>query len=135
MIVFQVSLTFDPVNEILKIRYQIFFMKKVIILNKIQMTMNTFAPSFFNHFSLSLNRKRRVVIRAMRKKLNIFTLQLPIRLGNLIWCKCKYCKNEAREIDCPYCREVDAMLIASAKIPERKGKILPFSFYVQLLNY
>ena len=110
-------------------------MKKVIILNKIQMTMNTFAPSFFNHFSLSLNRKRRVVIRAMRKKLNIFTLQLPIRLGNLIWCKCKYCKNEAREIDCPCCREMNAMLIASAKTLEHEGKILPFSFYVQLLNY
>ena len=29
-------------------------------------------------------------------------------------------KNEAREIDCLCCREVDAMLIPLAKIPERK---------------
>ena len=42
------------------------------------MTMKSFAPPFFNHFSLSLNRKKRVVMRAMRKKLNIFALQLPI---------------------------------------------------------
>ena len=49
-----------------------------IILKKIQVTMKTFVPLFFNHFSLSRNRKKRVVMRAMRKKLNIFTLQLPI---------------------------------------------------------
>ena len=33
-------------------------MKKVIILRKIQVAMKTFAPPFFNHFSLSLNRKK-----------------------------------------------------------------------------
>ena len=32
-------------------------MMKVIILKKIQVTVKTFAPPFFNHFSLSLNRK------------------------------------------------------------------------------
>ena len=53
-------------------------MKKVIVLKKIQVTMKTFAPQFSNHFTLSLNRKKSVVMRAMRKKLNIFTLQLPI---------------------------------------------------------
>ena len=53
-------------------------MKKVITLRKVQVTMNTFAPPFFNHFSLSLNRNKRVEMRAMRKKLNIFTFQLPI---------------------------------------------------------
>ena len=53
-------------------------MKKVIILKKIQVKMKTFAPPFFNHFSLSLKRKKRVVMRAMRKKLNIFMFQLPI---------------------------------------------------------
>ena len=37
-----------------------------------------FRSTIFNHFSLSLNRKKRVVMRAMRKKLNIFTLQLLI---------------------------------------------------------
>ena len=33
---------------------------------------------------------------------------LHIRKGNLYWCKCK---NEAKEIDCLCCREMDAMLI------------------------
>ena len=38
MIVFQVSLNFDPVKEILKIQSQIYIlMKKVIILKKMQM--------------------------------------------------------------------------------------------------
>ena len=40
--------------------------------------MKTFAPPFFSHFSLSLSREKRVVMRAMGKNLNIFTLQLPI---------------------------------------------------------
>ena len=42
---------------------------------------------------------------------------LDIRIGNLNWYKCGHCKNEARKIDCPSCSEVDAVLIASAKIP------------------
>ena len=37
-------------------------------------------------------------MRAVKKKLNIFTL-LHIRIGNLNWRKCGNCKNEAREID------------------------------------
>ena len=41
-------------------------------------TVKAFAPPLFNHFSLSLNRKKRVVMRAVRMKLNIFKLQLPI---------------------------------------------------------
>ena len=53
-------------------------MKTVIILKKIQVTIKTFVPPFFNHLRLILNRKKRVVMRAMRKKLNIFMLQLPI---------------------------------------------------------
>ena len=70
MIAFQVSLNFDPAKEILKIRRQIYIlMKKVIILRKIKAITKTFASAFFNHFSLSLNRKRRVIMRAMRKKL------------------------------------------------------------------
>ena len=55
-----------------------------------------------------------------------------IRRENLDWCKCRHCKNEARQIDCPYCREVDVMLIASAKILESKESISPCSFYGQL---
>ena len=41
-------------------------------------TVKAFAPPLFNHFSLSLNREKRVVMRAVRMKLNIFKLQLPI---------------------------------------------------------
>ena len=33
-------------------------MKKVINLRKIQVAMKTFAPPFFSHFSLILNRKK-----------------------------------------------------------------------------
>ena len=54
---------------------------------------------------------------------------LHIRIGNLNWCKYGHCIYEAREIECICCREVDAMLIASAKIPESKGSILPCNFY------
>ena len=58
----------------------LYLIKKVIILKKIQVAMKTFAPPFFNHFNLSLNqkKKKRVVMRAMRMKLNLFTIQLPI---------------------------------------------------------
>ena len=34
-------------------------MKKVIIAEKILVTMKTFAPPFFNHFSFNLNRKKK----------------------------------------------------------------------------
>ena len=61
------------------------------------------------------------------------TVLLHIRIGNLDWCKCEYCKNEAKEIDCLGCREVNtmliAMLIASAKIPEREESISPCRYY------
>ena len=72
----------------------------MIILKKIQVTMNTFVPPFFNNFCFSLNRKKRVVMRFMRNKLNLFTLQLPIFI---YWCKYRHCQNETREIDCPCC--------------------------------
>ena len=60
---------------------------------------------------------------------------LHIRIENLDWCKCGHCKNEARDIDCLCCREMDAMLIVSAKIPECEGIILPSRFYGQLPDY
>ena len=61
------------------------------------------------------------------------TLQLPfiaysIRIGNLDWCKCGHCNNEAREIDCLCWREMGAMLTASAKITQREGSISPCNF-------
>ena len=68
MIIFQVSLNFDPVKKILKIRCQTYALtKKVIILKKIQVT-KTFAPPFFNHFSLSVNRKKKRVVMAASEK-------------------------------------------------------------------
>ena len=58
--------------------YDVRFMNKVIILRKLHVTIKTFTPSFFNLFSLSLKRIKRVVIRVIRKKLSSFTLQLSI---------------------------------------------------------
>ena len=42
---------------------------------------------------------------------------------------------KARKINCLCCREVDAMLIASAKIPEYEGSTSTSSFYGYLLDY
>ena len=47
---------------------------------------------------------------------------LHIRIGNLARCKCEHCKNEAREIDCLCCREVDAMLIAALLLKSRSAR-------------
>ena len=58
-----------------------------------------------------------------------------IKTGNLDLYKCGHCKNEAREIHCLCCKEVDAMLIALAKIPEHGISISSSSFYVQLRDY
>ena len=59
MIVFQVSINFAPAKEILKMRCQIYIlMKKKILLRKIQVAMKIFAPPFFNHLNLNLNRKK-----------------------------------------------------------------------------
>ena len=60
---------------------------------------------------------------------------LHIRIVNFDWCKYGHCKNEAREIDCLCCQEIDAMLIALAKISAREGSILPFSFHEQLPDF
>ena len=46
-----------------------------------------------------------------------------------------YCNNEARDIDCICCRELDAMLIASAKISDGEGRTSPSSFYEHLPDY
>ena len=59
MIIFLISLNFGSVKEILKMQCQIYIlMEKLIIQRKIQVTMKTFAPPFFNDFNLSLNRKK-----------------------------------------------------------------------------
>ena len=102
-------------------------MKKVIILQKIQVTMRTFVLPFFNHFSLSMNRKQRVRARRKKKK-HIYASAANlsyIRKGNLNCCMGGHCKNEATEIDCLCCREieVDAMLIILTKIPQCEESI------------
>ena len=53
--------------------------ESVIILKKIQVT-KTFVPHFFNHFNLCPSRKKCVVLKVIRKKLQklLFTLQLPV---------------------------------------------------------
>ena len=95
-------------------------MKKVIILRKIHKTIKIFVRSFFNHCSLSLSRetcgnesheKDTKCIHASAATV------LHIRIGNLEWCKSKHYQNEAREIYCLFCREVDAMPIALTEIP------------------
>ena len=49
--------------------------------------------------------------------------------------KCRHCQNGAREIDCLCCREVDAMLIISAKILEHEGSISLSRFYEHLTDF
>ena len=71
--------------------------------NMCDTTIKSSASPFFNHFSLTVNRKKRVVMKTMRKKINIQVSVadlLHIRIKNLDWCKCRNCKNETREIGC-----------------------------------
>ena len=83
----------------------------------------------FHHFTLSLNRKA-----CGNESYEKETKHNHASAADLqyICCKCGHFKNEAVEIDCLCCREVDAMLIVSAKIPEREGGISPSSFYGHL---
>ena len=53
-------------------------MKKSYYFEENTCDIEVFAPPFFNYFSFSLNTKKCVVMRAMRKKLKLFTLQLLI---------------------------------------------------------
>ena len=99
-------------------------MKKLIILRKIHVTMKSFVPPFS-----TIERNQTY------SQFSCRFITYIIRIGNLDWCKCGHCKNEAREIDCLCYREVDAMLTTLAKIPVREGSILPFSFYGHLPDY
>ena len=56
----------------------LYFNEESDILRKTHVTIKSFAPTFFNYFSLNLNRKKCLVMRAIGNKLNIFSLQLPI---------------------------------------------------------
>ena len=114
MIVLQVSLNFDPVNEILKIQCHFYIsMKHVIILRKIHVTMNSFIPPFST-----------VEENWRYSRFSCRYIKYSIRVGDLNWCKCRHCKNEAKEIECLCCRDVDSMLTALAKVPQCEGSIL-----------
>ena len=110
-------------------------MKIVIILKKMQ----DFRSIIFQPFQFEPEQKKTCGNESHEKETEHFYASsidlLHIRTGNLNWCKCGHCKNEAREIDCLCCKNVDAMLIALAKIPEREGSLSPFSFYGQLPDY
>ena len=61
MIVFQVSLNFDPAKEILKIRCQLYIlMKKVNIWRKLQATMKTFHYTILQPFQFESEQKKSV---------------------------------------------------------------------------
>ena len=65
----------------------LYFMHKVIFLKKIEMTMKTFVPQFFNCFSLSLNKKRGNESHEKETR-HIYTSAadlLCIGIGNLNW--------------------------------------------------
>ena len=133
-IVFQVWLNFDPVKEILKI----YFNKESDFSEENTTDNKYFRSTFFNHFSLSLTRKKSCGNESHEKETNHIHASvvdlLHIRIGNLNWCKWEHCKNKAKEIDCLCCREVDVMLDASAKTSQHEGSISPSSFRGQLPN-
>ena len=117
MIVSQASLDFDPVKKRLKILCHIYILtKKVIILRKLSVTMKFFAPPLST-------------IERNYSRFSCWFITYRIRIGILNKCKFGHCENEARELDC-FCWNVDAMLIALAKIPDRERSILS----IQLLS-
>ena len=89
-------------------------MMKATILSKMQVTVKTFAQLIFNHFSLSLERKKsnenheKETKHSHASRASAADLS-DIRNGNVDWCKCGCCKKEVREIDCLCCTDVDAI--------------------------
>ena len=89
-----------------------------------------FSSTFFQLFQFEIEQKKTCANESHEKETkHIYSSAadlLHIRIGNLNWCKCGHCKYEARETDCLCCKEteVDAMLISSAKFPQREGSIL-----------
>ena len=80
------------------------YFKKVIILRKINVTMKSFAPPFFNHFSLSLNKKQRVVMSHEKETKAIHASAadfLHIRVRNLDWSRRKASLHPAFMGICP----------------------------------
>ena len=90
MIVFQVSLNFDPAKEILKIRCQIYIlMKEVIIMRKRQAAIKTSPPSILNYVSLSLNRNKTFGIENHEKE----TTEADVRRCSQMFFKTDVLKN------------------------------------------
>ena len=93
-------------EKILKIRSQIYILtKKVIILREIHVTMNSFVKffSFLQPFQFEPDQKKAYGNDSHEKEAKHIDASaadlLHIRIENLYWCKCRHCKNEAREID------------------------------------
>ena len=118
MIVFQVSLNLDPVKEILKVQCQIYIQwRKWLFWRKYKWQWRI----SFHYFPTILVwawavRKRAGNESREKETKYVFTSVanlLHIWTGNRNWYKCGHCKNEAREVDCLCCMEieVDAMLI------------------------
>ena len=89
-----VPLNRNPVKEILKIRCHVhILMKKVIIMGKMHVIINSFAPPFISHFSLNLNRKKSCGNETHKKETKYIQVSvadlLHIRKGNLDCYKCQ----------------------------------------------
>ena len=88
----------------------LYLMKKVVILKNIQVTVKTFFPPFSTISVWARTENMCGNDNHEKETKQIYTLGaylLHIRIGNLNWCISRHCKNEAREIDCICCREID----------------------------
>ena len=139
MIVFRVSLSFDPMKKNTEIAISdLYFSEKSDYSEENISDNENFRSTILQPFQFEPEQKKFVVMRARRKKLNIFTFScrsITYQNRKSRLAQIRTLKSYVREIDCPCCREVDALLIASAKILQRKGSILPSNFYGQLPDY
>ena len=107
MIVFQVSLNFDSVKEILKKAMPYLYFNEESDYSEENTSENEDLCSTILQSFQFVSRQKKT-------------------------CEKKNCKNEGRVIDCLCCREVCVMLISLAKISECVGSISPSNFYEQL---
>ena len=86
-------------------------MKIVIFLKKMQ----DFRSIIFQPFQFEPEQKKTCGNESHEKETEHFyssaIVLLHIRTGNLNWCKCGHCKNEATEIDCLCCKNVMQCLL------------------------
>ena len=107
MIVFQVSLNFDSVKEILKKAMSYLYFNEESDYSEENTSENEDLCSTILQSFQCVSKQKKT-------------------------CEKKNCKNEGRVIDCLCCREVCVMLISLAKISECVGSISPSNFYEQL---